>query len=67
MEKTLKAVKITITYYGVGLTKEQASNNAWSEANNDILFLQKGSINETTCSVDETNFDPYYLASIKGE
>jgi hypothetical protein len=69
MKKTLKAVKITITYYGVGLTKEQASNDAWYEINED-RFYKIGKVEEEECDLEETNFDETYLDSIlesKGE
>jgi hypothetical protein len=60
MNDKLKAVKITITYYGVGLSKDEAIFNAWNDISNDRDY-QIGKVVETDCEVDEANFDPLYL------
>jgi hypothetical protein len=63
MKKKLKAVKITFIYYGVGLTKEKALNDAWYEIYNDRNY-KLAKIDEIDCDLDETSFDQTYIDSI---
>jgi hypothetical protein len=63
-EKDLKAVRITITYYGVGKTIEQATADAWNDISNDRNF-QTAYIEEEECDVEETNFDSVYLDDLR--
>jgi hypothetical protein len=63
MKDKIKAVKITITYYGVGLTKDQAIANAWNDISNDNNF-NVGIIDEQECDIEQTNFDNWYLDQI---
>jgi hypothetical protein len=60
MNDKIKAVKITITYYGVGLTKDQAIANAWNDISNDNNF-NVGIIDEQECELGDTNINPFYL------
>jgi hypothetical protein len=62
MNDKLKAIRITITYYGVGFDLKEAKANAWNDISNDRNF-QIGYIKQEECDVDETNFDSTYLDS----
>ena len=63
MKKTLKAVKITITYYGVGFDLKEATADAWNDISNDRNF-QSAYIEQEECNVEEANFDQTYIDSI---
>lgn len=63
-DKDLVAVKITITYYGVGKTAAAAYADAWNSANND-MYHQTAKIEETEVDITETNFDDYYLKQLR--
>jgi hypothetical protein len=63
----LKAVRITLTYYGVGLTIEQAKADAWNDVYNDRDF-QIAAKDVDPCDVEEANFSEEYLNTlIEGE
>jgi len=62
-EKDLKAVKVTITYYGVGKTIKQATADAWNSISNDNNF-QMAIVDEKEMDVEEGNWDPYFLESL---
>jgi hypothetical protein len=63
MNDKLKAIKITITYYGVGCDLQEAKRDAWNDISND-RNLQIAYIEEEECQVEETNFDPSYLEDL---
>lgn len=56
MNDKLKAVKITITYYGAGKTLASAKADAWNTISNDDNF-SSGDVNETECDFYDTGFD----------
>ena len=62
-EKELKAVRVTITYYGVGKTIEQATADAWNSISNDNNF-QMAKVDEEEMDVEEGNWDSDYLDSL---
>lgn len=63
-DKDLVAVKITITYYGVGKTPAEAYGDAWNSANND-MYHQRARIEEKEIDIAETNFDDSYLEELR--
>ena len=63
MNDKLKAIKITITYYGVGCDLQEAKRDAWNDISND-RNLQMAYIEEEECQVEEANFDSTYLADL---
>jgi len=62
-EKDLKAVRVTITYYGVGKTIEQATADAWNSISNDNNF-QMAKVDEEEMDVEEGNWDSDFLDSL---
>jgi hypothetical protein len=67
MNDKLKAVKITITYYGVGFTKDQAVSNAWNDISNDRDF-QIAIIDTDDCELEDTNITEDFINQlIKGK
>ena len=62
--KKLKAVRITITYDGVGLTLKQAIKDVWNVISNDRDF-QNANINKKEIDIEETSFDPSYLKELE--
>ena len=62
-EKELKAVKVTITYYGVGKTIKQATADAWNSISNDNNF-QMAKVDEEEMDVEEGNWDSDFLDSL---
>jgi hypothetical protein len=65
-EKELKAIKVTITYYGVGKTIEQATADAWNSISNDNNF-QRANVDEEEVDVEEGNWDSTFLDFITEE
>jgi hypothetical protein len=63
-KEVLKAVRITITYYGVGSDLKEATADAWNDISNDRNF-QAAYIEEEECDVEETNFDSLYLDDLR--
>ena len=59
----LKAIKISITYYGVGNDLKEAKGDAWNDISNDRNF-QRAYIEEDECNLEETNFDSSYLQDL---
>lgn len=59
-EKDLKAIKVTITYYGVGKTIQEATADAWNSISNDNNF-QIARVEEEEVDVEEGNWDPFFL------
>jgi hypothetical protein len=66
MPKKLYAVRVTITYDGVGTSPEQALKDAWNTISNDAMFRQ-AQVEEKEIDVEETSFDPAYLKEISEE
>lgn len=66
MPKKLYAVRVTITYDGVGTSPEQAAKDVWNTISNDSMF-QQARIENTPIDVSETSFDPAYLQEISEE
>jgi len=65
-QKDLKAIKVTITYYGVGKTIEQATADAWNSISNDNNF-QRANVDEEEVDVEEGNWDSTFLDFITEE
>lgn len=66
MAKKLYAVRVTITYDGVGTSLDQAWKDAWNTIGNDPMF--KGAdLKEEEIDIEETNFDPSYLKELSEE
>jgi hypothetical protein len=61
--KKLVALRITITYDGVGFTKEQALGDIWNTISNDTNFTN-ALINYEDVKIEDTNFDADYLKSL---
>lgn len=66
MSKKLYAVRVTITYDGVGTSPEQAVSDAWNTINNDSMF-QLANIETRPVDIEDTNFDTNYLIEISEE
>lgn len=66
MAKKLYAVRVTITYDGVGTSPEQAAKDVWNTISNDSMFY-RSRVEEKEIDIEETNFDPDYLKQISEE
>jgi hypothetical protein len=66
MPKKLYAVRVTITYDGVGTSLRQAQADVKNTISNDSNFY-RAQVEEKEIDIEETNFDPYYLKQISEE
>ena len=66
MPKKLYAVRVTITYDGVGTSPEQADKDVWNTISNDSMF-QQAKVESTDIDVEDTSFDPDYLKQLTEE
>lgn len=63
MAKKLYAVRVTITYEGVGTSLRQARADVKNTISNDSNFY-RAQVQEKEIDVEETSFDPAYLKEI---
>lgn len=63
MAKKLYAVRVTITYDGVGTSLRQARADVKNTISNDSNFY-RAQVQEKEIDVEETSFDPAYLEEI---
>jgi hypothetical protein len=66
MPKKLYAVRVTITYDGVGTSLRQAQADVKNTISNDSNFY-RAQVEEKEIDIEETNFDPDYLKEISEE
>ena len=66
MAKKLYAVRVTITYDGVGTSLRQAQADVKNTISNDNNFY-RARVEEKEIDIEETNFDPDYLKEISEE
>ena len=66
MAKKLYAVRVTITYDGVGTSLRQARADVKNTISNDSNFY-RARVEEKEIDVSETSFDPGYLKEISEE
>ena len=66
MAKKLYAVRVTITYDGVGTSLRQAQADVKNTISNDSNFY-RARVEEKEIDIEETNFDPDYLKEISEE
>ncbi len=66
MPKKLYAVRVTITYDGVGTSLRQAQADVQNTISNDSHFY-RAQVEEKEIDIEETNFDPDYLKEISEE
>lgn len=66
MPKKLYAVRVTITYDGVGTSLRQAQADVKNTISNDNNFY-RARVEEKEIDVEETSFDPAYLKEISEE
>jgi hypothetical protein len=66
MPKKLYAVRVTITYDGVGTSLRQAQADVKNTISNDSHFY-RARVEEKEIDIEETNFDPDYLKEISEE